>query len=147
MIMTLAVAIITISSFAAEVKVSSGVLNAFEKDFTNATEVTWTEARTSEGRDYYKASFVFNDQHVNAFYSTEGQLMGMTRFISSLDLPITLLTNLKKGYVNYWISDLFEVSNSDGTAYYITVENADAKIVLKSTSGGSWKVYQKNTKA
>jgi hypothetical protein len=58
-----------------------------------------------------------------------------------------LQTGLKKDYSNYWISDLFEVSNSDGTGYYITLENADSKVVLKSTGGDNWKTYQKKTKA
>jgi hypothetical protein len=141
-ILTLAVALSTICSFAGEVKVSSKVLDAFNNEFASAKEVTWTASP-----NYYKAAFVFNDQHVFAFYSTEGELLGMTRYISSLNLPITLQAGLKKGYSNYWISDLFEVSNSEGTSYYITLENADAKIVLKATGSESWKAYQKTTKA
>jgi hypothetical protein len=141
-IITLAIALGTLSSFAREVNVSSTVLTAFKSDFISAKEVTWTVSR-----DYYKATFVFNDQHVFAFYSTEGELLGTTRYISSLDLPVNLQAGLKKGYSNYWISDLFEVSNSEGTGYYITVEDADSKIVLKSTGGDNWRVYQKTTKA
>jgi hypothetical protein len=141
-ILTVAVALSTLCSFAGEVTVSSKVLDAFKTNFASAKEVTWTV-----NPDYYKAAFVFNDQHVFAFYSTDGELMGTTRYISSLDLPISLQADLKKEYSNYWISDLFEVSNSEGTGYYITLENADSKIVLKSKGGESWKTYQKNTKA
>ena len=141
-IVTLAVAFSTLYSFAGEVKVSSKVLDAFNTEFASAKEVTWTATNS-----YYKASFLYDDQHVFAFYSTEGELMGLTRYISSLDLPLSLQTGLKKDYSNYWITDLFEVSNSEGTGYYITVENADSKIVLKSTGGESWKTYQKKAKA
>lgn len=141
MIMTLAVALSTLCSFAGEVNVNTKVLNAFKTDFATAGEVTWTA-----GNNYYKAAFVFNGQHVFAFYSNEGEMMGLTRYISSLDLPVNLQANLKKTYSKYWISDLFEVSNSDGTAYYITLENADSKIVLKS-SDGRWSVFQKISKA
>lgn len=141
-ILTLAIALGTLSSFATgEETVSTKVLNAFESDFAGAKEVAWTASR-----DFYKAEFVFNGQHVNAFYNGDGGLMAMTRNISSLDLPLNLQTNLKKEYSNYWISDLFEVSNSDGTNYYITLENADSKIVLRSGSN-TWKVYRKNSKA
>ena len=142
MILTLAVALSTLCSFAGEGTVSSRVLDKFNSDFATAKEVTWTAAN-----HYYKASFLFNDQHVYAFYSTDGEMIGMTRYISSLDLPISLQAGLKKDYSNYWISDLFEVSNSEGTGYYITLENADSKIVLKSTGGESWKTYQKKAKA
>ena len=110
LILTLAVALSTLCSFAGDVTVSSRVLDAFKTDFASAKEITWTV-----NNDYYKASFVFNDQHVAAFYNTDGELIGMTRYISSLDLPLSLQTKLKNGYKNYWISDLFEVSNQEGT--------------------------------
>ena len=140
-IVTLAVALSTLCSFAGEVNVNAKVLDAFNSNFATAKEVTWTASR-----NYYKAAFVFNDQHVFAFYNADGELMGLTRYISSLDLPISLQASLKKDYSNYWISDLFEVSNSEGTSYYITLENADAKVVLKSAGSEDWKTYQKKTK-
>ncbi len=142
MILTLAVALSTMCSFAGEVTVSSRVLDAFKTNFASVKEVIWTATNS-----YYKAAFVFNDQHVFAFYSTEGELMGLTRYITSPDLPLSLQASLKKDYSNYWISDLFEVSNNDGTGYYITLENADAKIILKSTNGENWKTFQKKTKS
>jgi hypothetical protein len=141
-IMTLAVALSTICSFAMDTEVSSKVLDAFKTEFAGAKEVSWTS-----GENFYKASFVYNDQHVFAFFSTEGEMLGMTRYISSVDLPMSLQTGLKRNYNTFWISDLFEVSNNDGTGYYITLENADSKVVLKSNASGTWNVYSKTTKA
>ena len=141
-IITLAIGLSTLCSFAREGNVSSKVLDAFKTEFGSAKEVAWTE-----GSNYYKAAFIFNDQHVSAFYSTDGELIGVTRYISSLDIPISLQASLKKGYSNYWISDLFEMSNSDGTSYYITLENADTKIILKASAGERWSVYTKSAKA
>lgn len=140
-IITLAVALSTLSSFAGEENVNTRVLNSFNSEFASAKEIKWTA-----GKNYYKAAFIFNDQYVFAFYNTEGELLGLTRYISSLDLPMNLQSGLRKGYSNYWISDLFEVSNSEGTNYYITVENANTRIVLKATGGSDWNVYQKKTK-
>ena len=141
MILTLAIAMSTLCSFAREVEVNSRVLNAFRQEFTGAKEVSWTA-----GSNYYRVMFVYNDQYVSAFYTQEGELMAVTRYISSLDLPISLQSNLKKNYNDYWISDLFEVSNNDGTSYYITLEDADMKIVLKSDGTAGWSIYQKTTK-
>jgi hypothetical protein len=45
------------------------------------------------------------------------------------------------------VSGLFELANTDGTSYYITLENADIKMVLKSSNGGNWTVFQKSSKA
>jgi hypothetical protein len=73
--------------------------------------------------------------------------MGATRYISSFQLPLNLQSSLRKSYSNYWISDLFELANHDGTGYYVTLETADVKIILKSTDGSNWSVYEKTQKA
>lgn len=140
--MTLAIAISSFAVFAGEENVNNNVLTSFSKDFAGASEVKWTT-----GSEFYKATFVYNSQSVMAYYTTDGELLGLTRYISSLDLPFNLQTNLKKEYTDYWISDLFEVSNNDGTNYYITLEKADAKVVLQSANGSKWSVYKKSTKA
>ncbi len=139
-IIMLAIAISSLTAFAGEENVSSTVLNAFNKEFAGAKDVQWTSAD-----NYYKAAFVFNGQNVTAFYQLDGELIAMTRNISSLELPISLQTNLKNNYSKYWISDLFEISNNDGTSYYITLENADSKIVLKSDSN-KWNTFKKMAK-
>lgn len=140
--MTLAIALSSLAVFAREGNVSATVLNAFNREFQDATEVQWTS-----GDNFFKADFIYNSQHVAAFYNVEGELLAMTRNISSLDMPIGLQTNLRKDYSDYWISDLFEVSNTEGTQYYITMEKADCSITLKSNGNGKWKVYKKATKA
>ena len=60
-------------------------------------------------------------------------------------LPIKLQTSLKT-YEKGWISDLFEVSSDEGTSYYVTIEDADRKVVLKSNGDASWSVYEKTEK-
>ena len=140
-IIMLAVTISSLAAFAGEENVNKKVLNAFSQEFAGAKDVKWTTNET-----FYKASFVFNGQYVYAFYQLDGELLAMTRNISSLDLPISLQTSLKKGYDGYWISDLFEISNNEGTKYYITMENADSKLVLKSTNAGDWTSFKKSAK-
>ncbi len=139
--LTLAIVISTLSAFAGEVEVNPKVLNAFKSEFKTAKEVEWTV-----GTDYFRATFTYNDKHVYAYYDVNGVLLGLSRFISPDDLPLALQGNLKKNYSDYWISDLFEVANNEGTTYYVTVENADAKMVLKATDGKSWTSYKKNKK-
>jgi hypothetical protein len=132
---------VSLSAFANEKKVNSRVLYAFQNEFTTATEVEWKAAS-----DYYVASFSMNGQRVAAYYNTDGHLMGITRNVSSAQLPVALQTNLKKNYAAYWISDLFEVANNNGTSYYVTLESGNSKIVLQSANGSDWSTYKKDRK-
>jgi hypothetical protein len=132
---------VSLSAFANEKKVSPKVLNAFNTEFTSAQEVQWTATN-----DYYKASFDMNGVKVFAFYNLDGELMGLTRNISSAQLPVSLQASLKKNYGNYWISDLIEVAKNNGTSYYATLENGDKKVVLTSASGSDWSTFKKDRK-
>jgi len=132
----------TAFAFTGEEAVNKQALNAFKTEFAGATDATWTV-----GSDYYKVDFTMNDQKLFAFYNAEGGFMAVTRYISSNQLPLNLQSSLKKSYSHYWISDLFEMATNDETGYYVTIENADTKIVLKSTNGSDWSVFQKSKKA
>lgn len=139
-ILTLAIAVSTMSAFASDVNVTQKVLDAFKTEFVSAKEVEW-----SAGSNYYKATFYYNGHYVFAYYNENAELLGLTRYLSPADLPLTLQNILKKNYEGYWVSDLFEASKNNGTTYYITVEDADTKIVL-SSSGTDWSVYNKTKK-
>jgi len=139
--LTVLLSLISMSSFANEGKVNSRVLESFNASFKNATEVDWTVSE-----NFYKADFSLNGQYVAAYYDEAGQMIALTRNISSMQLPISLQTSLKKQCEDLWISDLFEVANDQGTSYYVTLENADTKVVLKS-SGSDWTTYQKQRKS
>jgi hypothetical protein len=128
-------------ALAGDEKVSSRVLKTFNNEFANAQEVTWTA-----GADFYQAAFSLNGQRVFAFYSTGGDLIGTARYISSLQLPLQLFKELKNDFSEFWISDLFEVNNSEGTQYYVKLESAEARLMLKSTNGGDWSFYDKKRK-
>ncbi|MFZ9388346.1 MAG: hypothetical protein ACO25B_10720 [Chitinophagaceae bacterium] len=141
-LLTLVIAVSSLGAAFAGEEVSAKVLGAFKKEFTSAREITWTVAD-----HYYQASFIYNEQYVSAYYSPEGELIGLTRFISPADLPLALQSDLKVNHADFWITDLFEVSKEGHTVYYITLEDADAKIVLKSVDGGSWENYKKVKKA
>jgi hypothetical protein len=140
-IVTMAIAISSLSAIAMDGSVNQKVLDAFKTEFESASEVEWTI-----GSDYYKASFNYNGKYVFAFFNENGEMLGMTRHLSPLDLPLALQGNLKKNYEGFWISELFEAVKSDETSYYVTIENADNTIILQS-SGNSWSVYKKTKKS
>jgi hypothetical protein len=142
MMLALVLTVGTSFAFTGEEAVNKQALNAFTKEFEGATDAAWTT-----GDNFYKVTFSLNDQKLFAYYNLQGEFLAVTRYISSLQLPLNLQTSLKKSYNSYWITDLFELSGNSGTGYYVTLETADTKIVLRSTDGSDWSVYQKSKKA
>ena len=114
---------------------------SFKKEFAQAKDVSWQKAG-----EMVKATFTLNERVLFAYYNESGDLIAITRNITTDQLPITLVTSLRKNYAGYWVSDLFEMVSGGQTNYYITVENADHKIVLKSEDFGSWTSYRKEKK-
>lgn len=138
------IALTSLNSFtvkAQDINVSAAVTNAFNSSFKNASDVQW-----KDGGSYYKADFTLNGQYVTAFYNESATLMAVTKNVSFVQLPVTLQTSLKAGYDEFWISELFELSDERGTSYYATVENGDTKVTLKSY-GNNWSTYKKSRKS
>lgn len=121
--------------------VSQQVVNAFKKDFSGAQDVNW-----ESGKEFAKATFKMNDQVMFAYYSKEGELVAVTRNIISAQLPINLLADVKKNYGKYWITDLFEMAVNNSTSYYITLQNGDQQLILKSNGATGWEVFKKEKK-
>ncbi|HMI60501.1 MAG TPA: hypothetical protein VK518_06325 [Puia sp.] len=113
---------------------------SFRRDFKNAQLMS-----TEEHTNFTKLTFTTNGLIMSAFYSPTGELMAVTRNIVSSQLPVNLLTNLKKYYSTTWITDLFELSSENQDCYYITLENADSKVTLRS-NGDSWEFYTTSKK-
>ena len=139
--LTIALSLVSLSSFANGEDVSPRAVKSFNKSFKNATEVKWTVTDS-----YSKADFSLNGQYVSAFYNEDGSMIALTRNLSSLQLPIALQADLKRNYDCYWISNVLEVANEEGTSYYITLENADDQLTLKS-SGDTWSTFKKQRKS
>ncbi len=139
-----AVALMGISAFANgnDEVIGQKTLSAFKSDFTNASHTTWEQKA-----GFIKATFSLNGQVLCAYYNNDGELQAVVRNIISDQLPLNLLASLKKDYADYWITDLFEISAGSETSYYVTLENSDKKIVLKSDGASYWNVFSKEKKA
>lgn len=122
--------------------VSQKARTSFTSNFNTAGNVQWQQEK-----NFAKATFTMSNQVMNAYYNEDGELMAITRNILSNQLPINLMANIKNNYSNHWISDLFEIAADNTTSYYVTLENADETIVLKSTDFNTWSVYKKTKRA
>jgi len=121
--------------------VNDKVTKAFQKEFANAQNVQW-----EQGKDFARATFTQNSQVLFAYYNGDGDLLAVTRNITSAQLPISLYSDVKKNYNNYWISDLVEIAMNNDTNYYITLQNGDQTVILKSNGSNGWDVYKKERK-
>jgi hypothetical protein len=132
----------TTHSYASPAHEISGKLKtAFQKDFNKAELIDY------EGnKDYTRLTLKMNEVIVFAYYSESGELLATTRNIQSTQLPLSLLLDLKKNYAGYWITELFEMSASNQTSYYMTLENADTRIDLRSVDNGNWETFKKYVK-
>ncbi len=117
------------------------VEKSFKKTFASAQQESWSRVNNLN-----KVQFNLNGQVLFAYLDDEGTLVGVYRNILSTQLPISLMTEIKEEYSEYWISTLFEVANEGTTTYYITLENAGQQLVLKSENSSSWSVFSRNKK-
>lgn len=121
--------------------INEKVTESFKKDFATAEDVQWEKSSS-----FVKATFKLSGQIMFAYYSEEGSLMAVSRNITATQLPIGLLNEVKKNYREFWISDLFEIAMNNETAYYITLQNGDYTLVMKSNGGSGWDVFKKERK-
>ena len=143
LMLTLALSLVSFSSFAKGTEdVAPAALQSFKSSFKSATDITW-----SVSENFFKADFSLNGQFVAAYYDVTGKLIAITRNISSTQLPISLQASLKKSYDCFWISDLFEIANDEGTTYYMTLETGDTKTILKANGSSDWTIYKKERKS
>jgi hypothetical protein len=119
-------------------EVNQKVAASFSKDFETAKNVQWQRQK-----DYEKATFSLNNQVLFAYYNENGELLAVIRNILSDNLPISLYSDIRKNYSEFWISDLFEMASEDQTTYYISLEKSDETLILKSVDHNQWVVYKK----
>src|ERR1700730_6122542 len=91
---------LTAFSFAADApSISKNVLSSFNKQFTGARDIKW-ESQVS----FIKAEFTIDEMTLYAYFNRNGELLAVTRFIGPNQLPLEILTSLRKAYKSYWIS-------------------------------------------
>jgi hypothetical protein len=113
--------------------------------------------RTSFRHDFKKANVISSEVHENlikvtftrnktilcAYYSTEGKLLGVVHNILSSQLPVEQQMDLKQNYSNYWITELFELNKDGESCYYVSLQNGDEVLNLRSTADAGWEVYSR----
>ena len=140
--LTLSVLLIAATSFATpgNEPANKRITETFTKIFSAAESVQWEQSSS-----FTKAQFQLNGAYLSAWFTPEADFMGVSRNLTSTQLPLHLMADLKKNYSQYWITELFEYASTGASDYYVTVENAEKTIILKGNMNG-FSVYKKTAK-
>lgn len=120
------------TAFAHQNDISDKLKKAFEKEFAGATSVQWT----SFG-NYEIVSFVLDGYSVEAYFSTNGELLGFGRSIQPGQLPLKLNLSFRKRYPGANFKNVLEVYNDEGVCYWITVESQTKVYRVKANETGT----------
>jgi hypothetical protein len=110
------------------------------KHFSTAQSVSWNQVAMIT-----TANFILDGQYLAAHFSPEAKMLGISKNVAVDNLPLNMKLELRDYFDKYWISDIFEYATPGSDAYYVTLENADSRLVLKS-EGGAFEVYKKTVK-
>jgi hypothetical protein len=125
------------SAFAKDANnVSYSVASSFRNDFGVVKDVQWKTTNA-----YNIATFVENNQRIEAFYDHRGELIGTSFDVKLEELPTKAKRNVASKYADYTITRAIRFENTDGSAYFLAAQKENQQLVLKVT-GGSVSVYK-----
>lgn len=123
-------------------EVNEKVLKAFEETFVKATNVVWHEMENT-----YEARFKQSEIVVRASYDMNGKLLRTIRYYFEENLPINILTKLKKKYAGKSIFGVTESATEDEATYHIVLQDDKNWYFVKSDSWGSFELTEKLRKS
>lgn len=135
-----AIMVVTIgsSAFAIDVnKISYKVKNIFDQEFYGAQNVVW-----SLEENYTKASFTMADERVQAFFTSEGEMIGYSRSVSFNQLPLNAIQKINKAYSSYKIVESIEFSQDGEKSYYVSMQDGEKKQILNVSLYGAISLFQ-----
>ncbi|HLL41814.1 MAG TPA: hypothetical protein VK369_01695 [Segetibacter sp.] len=127
------------ATFARDIKpVPDAIVSELQQEFKNASNVTWKTTPT-----FYKATFTVDSNPFEAFFSYQGELIGISRKIAINQLPLSLIKEVNEKSATSGITELFELLTDRGTEYFITYVTGKGQKTYKSM-GTSWYPYEAN---
>ena len=119
----------------ANAAVNQKVLTSFKSVFVHASNVNWYEYS-----DHFQASFNQDGMMIKVSYDKEGNLLNSIRYYKEQQLPLNILYRVKKKYADKKVDIVTEVSNADGTVFFIQLEDAKSFTIVKTDSSGEMTV-------
>ena len=125
------------SAFAAEdITTGSSATYMFNTNFKGATNITWT----TKG-DFTKAAFTKDNQKMEAFFNSNGDLISTSTSVTINDLPTSAKRTLAKNYATYTISEAISLDYMDETSYYVSATNGKESKIIKIAANGESSIF------
>jgi hypothetical protein len=137
-----AVLFCSLTAFAKSPIVNEKVLNAFNKTFQNAKEVSWTELAHA-----YEVKFVDAGIRMRVIYDEAGNIINTIRYYYEDKLPILILTKVKTKYEGKKIFGVTEESSEEGMRYHIILEDSKSWLTILADPSGEMYVEKKMRKS
>ena len=138
----LLVATLATSAFAkATTTVNYAALKNFNIEFRHASDVSW-----SSTENYIKASFVYDNEKIEAFYTLDGDKIGTTKGISVDQLPVKAKRAFAKSFGGYDVKQGILFEGVEENAYFLSAENEKESLIVKVYETGATSVYKKTMK-
>ncbi len=130
------------SAFAADgFKVDYKVKSSFEARFAGAQNVVW-----SAKENFIRAAFTIAEENVEAFFDTEGELIGLSRKVDLKKLPLNAIQKIKKDYAAYQVTEAIEFDRDGDKSYYVSLEDGAKKQILEVSVYGAVGKYKASGK-
>lgn len=130
-ILALCLAVFTFCS-AFALNVNEKVLLAFNKTFSGATEVAWTEFET-----HYVVNFVKDGIRAKVQYDLDGNMKQAIRYYDASNLPLNIQNLLTTTYPKRTVHGVTEISHGTTTNYYVMMYDAKFWYQLKVEPSGA----------
>jgi len=130
-----------LSSFASS-GVSEKLLQSFKETFPSAQQVQWQEFP-----DNYIVNFVVQGVRNRINYDKDGNLISATRYFGEENLPLNILTHLKKRFPNQKIFGVTELETDSNIEYSIKLQDNENWMTVKSDISGNLDVVEKYKRA
>ena len=136
-------ALFSLTLFASDpVIVNDKVLQAFQKSFKNASDVTWNEYGNS-----FEVKFVYNEIDSRITYHKDGSVARVIRYYGESQLPLLLRSRLQKQFDGKTVFGVTEFSQENEMDYFIVLEDATTWSYVKCSASGEMRVYKELKKS
>ncbi len=126
------------SAFAADAsKLNYRIKTSFASQFDGAKDVNWTTRET-----FVKADFTLAGEKIEAFFSTDGELIATARKIQYGILPINALKKIQKKYPDAKVDASIEYEQDGEKSYFVALEDAGKKQILQVSLYGAVNTFK-----